>query len=869
MEPASAAGVYNGRMVRSWRTRLLLYLCVLLAAGLATQAGWILPSARLGFHAARRGTAAVVTQVEAGSAAARAGLAPGMRLLAVNGHTLNRPNPLAYLNLSAEGGRQLTFLARQGHATRTLTFRPPADPSQRIGLVLVIIFLLYFSSGLYILAYRWDTPGPFWFGWSMLAIGLLETPLAVTRWFAAWRFHGWAGAWHPLLMGLWLVVMTPVALLYAFSAFAVYRSIRRIGREPDDMPTTTVVGRVFLALVAVSGVCAVGAFWRQALWGRAGILATASAVTIALAWALTLGGARWYAPARPKNVDRRQRRQYQLMNWGAWVSFGPALLGAFVLLLAPRSGWAPYANALTVTLGLYPIIVAYSISRQKLFGFQGLLRRSLQYAFFSGGLGVIFIVPMAIFGGAMVQGLVNPPHAFTWAGFAFLGVIVLSRTTRKPLHDALDRRFFRQAYQAEQVLGQLGAKLGQFFQREELEAFFLDRLADALHPAWAAIYARAPREGGLIREQYFLSPHAGRIAAPPERLAGVDPGKIGPAPTLVQQPSGAAAPAAWAGGEVAAPLLYSEQCLGWVLLGPKLSDEPYSKRDLDLLAAADGQLANGLANVSLVAEVRRRDRIGQELQMARSVQKRLLPQHLPQPAELEIAVEYAPAREVGGDYYDVFELGPDSIALALADVAGKGFPAALLMANIQALVRAALRPARDGQSSQEALAAQVAWINRELHRSVDTGQFATLFAAVVDTREGALTYCNAGHELPLCFPTGAAKCLTLDRGGGVLGLFPDAGYEAQRISFPPGSWLLVFTDGATDAMDTAENSYSRERLEAASREALAGGNGDLPAAVAALRAQIQNFAGAQPQFDDVTLLAVRAKAAAAAPFPAT
>ncbi|MGH9491401.1 MAG: PP2C family protein-serine/threonine phosphatase, partial [Terriglobales bacterium] len=620
------------------------------------------------------------------------------------------------------------------------------------------------------------------------------------------------------------------ALVFSFAAYAVYRSIT--GAAPGaPASTATPVGRAFLVLLAVSGLCAIAADWAQAIRSDPGAWGTAATVTITASWIMLLVGSRWFRRGQWRPANRTQRRQFQFMKWGAYVSFGPALVAGIVITLAPNIAGHQGISWLFITVGFFPLILAYAISREQLFGFSGLLRRSLQYAFFSGGLGVVFLVSLGLLGAAASYRQVNhQPAAWLWVAFA--GAIVLSRSARKPLHDALDRRFFREAYQAEQVLGQLGAKLSQFFQREEMETYFLDRLAAALHPAWAAIYT--PPEGapaavgheGARRERLYLSPYASPGPEPPAVLA-IEAAQHLPRP---HQPGdgpwvmGPADPdrAAWGGADVVAPLGHQHEVLGWLLLGPKLSEEPYVKRDLDLLSAAGGQLAQGLTNAALLAEVRRRDRIGQELQMARAVQQRLLPRLLPSAPGLEIAVEYAPAREVGGDYYDAFELRPNLIALALADVAGKGFAAALLMANLQALVRAALRPPAPGESPATALSAQVAQINRDLHRSVDDGQFATLFAAVVDTAAGAITYCNAGHELPLYFLAGAAAAeVCLDRSGLVLGLFPEAAYEAATAPFPPGSWLLIFTDGATDAMNSREESFSREQLETAARLAIA------------------------------------------------
>lgn len=302
---------------------------------------------------------------------------------------------------------------------------------------------------------------------------------------------------------------------------------------------------------------------------------------------------------------------------------------------------------------------------------------------------------------------------------------------------------------------------------------------------------------------------------------------------------------------MAVPLRYQERLLGWLLLGPKRSQEPYSRRDVKLLNAIGNQLAAAIAGIHLLEEVRKRDRLQQEIDLAREVQMRLLPQHVPQVPGLEIAATYSPAREIGGDYYDAVEMEPGIVGLTLADVSGKGVSAALLMANLQAVVRNHLH---GGEVSE-----RLERINNQLCRSVLPGQYVTLFYCEYDGRQRKLTYCNAGHEPPLLVRrngAGIEHIQTLSEGGTVLGLFAGGRYPSATVELEPGDTLLLYTDGVTDAVNPAGEWFERERLIAVMEE-LTRQNLPAAAVVEKVRNRVFSFAAGQAQFDDLTLLALR------------
>ena len=242
------------------------------------------------------------------------------------------------------------------------------------------------------------------------------------------------------------------------------------------------------------------------------------------------------------------------------------------------------------------------------------------------------------------------------------------------------------------------------------------------------------------------------------------------------------------------------------------------------------------------------DRQRRELELAREVQAHFLPSRAPAAGPgLEVAGRYRPAREVGGDYYDVIRVSDTAVALTLGDVSGKGIAAALLMATLRALVRSQL-----GNPAE--LAADVSRLNALLYESCPRNRFASLFYAVYDVTRSELFYVNAGHLPPFLLEPASARPRLLLSGGPVLGLLPECTYDVGRVPFARGSGLVAYSDGVTESCNPAGLEWGEERLAAAVTSARG-----LPAHAAAdrLLAAVTRFVGDGPQLDDMTLFVAR------------
>ncbi len=235
-----------------------------------------------------------------------------------------------------------------------------------------------------------------------------------------------------------------------------------------------------------------------------------------------------------------------------------------------------------------------------------------------------------------------------------------------------------------------------------------------------------------------------------------------------------------------------------------------------------------------------------ELQEAREMQRKLFPTKIPQVSGYEIAGSSYPVRFVGGDYFDVAEIGPNRTAICIADVVGKGLPAALLLSSLHA----ALAPLMAEGVPPRDLCRR---LNRILCGITPVGKFISFFYGVLDSRQNKLVYCNAGHNPPALVR--GTQAHRLCAGGTVLGLFGEADYEQQEVQLRRGDALLLYTDGVSEAQSAADDEFGEERLVKVAMENPALDAGKLQNAI---MREVATHCGGNFH-DDATLIVLRAK----------
>lgn len=258
----------------------------------------------------------------------------------------------------------------------------------------------------------------------------------------------------------------------------------------------------------------------------------------------------------------------------------------------------------------------------------------------------------------------------------------------------------------------------------------------------------------------------------------------------------------------------------------------------------------------LIEESKKRQRLENELEIARQVQRELFPRQPPQLSTLELIGVCQPARVVSGDYYDYALLLPGKLVLAIGDISGKGISAALLMATIQAALRSQLYAAHARSEISTLSTAQlVARLNRQLCETTGMEKYASLFCALYDEAERKLTYTNAGHLPPVVLRADGLE--QLDVGGAVVGLFDDIPYAQASVHLAPGDLFVAFTDGLTEAENAYGEELTAERLlRVIQRQALVAAPAEL---VRAVLDEVRAWVGTAEQADDMTLLVARAR----------
>jgi sigma-B regulation protein RsbU (phosphoserine phosphatase) len=298
--------------------------------------------------------------------------------------------------------------------------------------------------------------------------------------------------------------------------------------------------------------------------------------------------------------------------------------------------------------------------------------------------------------------------------------------------------------------------------------------------------------------------------------------------------------------EMVAPIISNTEVIGVFDLE---SDElnAYSEDDLQVLALLASQVAIIIEKVMLHEQLIEKKRLEGQLEVARQVQLELLPARDPQLAGYDISAYNFPTEEVSGDYYDWVQIYDDQIGLVIADVSGKGVPAALLMAFLRASLRAATHIGYSPHIS-------MAKVNYLLWESIERNQFVTAIYGILDVTNKTLTYTNAGHNPPILLKQNGELSF-IDRGSIPLGMFRDTRYHEYYLTTEPGDVLMLYTDGVTEANDPQGEEFGRERLAQAVRA-----NRQLRARelISAVHTEVLAWTDGRGATDDVTFFVIKA-----------
>jgi sigma-B regulation protein RsbU (phosphoserine phosphatase) len=822
-----------------------------------------------------------LTNIYKDSPAEKAGLQAGDRILKVDGERFESDYSLNDIWARHKPGDTVELTIQRPHVPAPFTVRAtfravhsqPGKLTEHLSQDIINVYpVVFLVVGLSVLFLRVEDP----YVW-LLALDFAGT-ISIANWSS--NFAGLGPTLRRLVMA-YRAIFNGFDSAFFFLFFAVFPA-----RSPLDRraPWLKWLGLALGPCFALPGL-GTGFYQTPAVVGRLFGQVVSRAVRMVYAYGFHILGLVSLVGNAVGASTPEVRRRSRVIVWGTLVGVVPVLLGlgAQELFGFTMSLWL--TAVLVLLLCLYPLSFAYAVVKHRVLEIPVLLRRSARYLLVQRGFVflhlLVSVVATVLFAWGLSRTRLATPVGLT-GGVIFGSVLALGglrvhRTTSQ----RIDRAFFRSAYDARMILEDLVEKTRTATNRNELAALLEHHLTRALHPVSFAAY--------LETSDNQLSAVRGNVPPELQTISGTQPLMADLArrgrPWEVSEESLSDAPGLF----LLAPL--HPDCLvpilgrdsrpvGLLVLGPRLSEEPYSREDKQLLASVASQAGVALESIRLGEKIAERieaeRRAAQEMEFAREVQARLFPQKLPPLKTLEYTGTCIQARQVGGDYYDFLELRPGRLALVLADIAGKGVSGALLMANLQANLRSQYAMALDD------LPRLLKSVNQLFYDNTTEGSYATLFFGDYDDSTRRLRYANCGHLPPLLLrasgpPPGGPRDRKMDGSSGpqggssqdqapeapqvellrstctVVGLFEEWQYEIAEVGLAPGDTLVLYTDGVTEAASAAGEEFGECRLldTLLSRSQLPVGQ-----LLEAIIEGVQQFSGGEQQ-DDITLVIAR------------
>jgi sigma-B regulation protein RsbU (phosphoserine phosphatase) len=616
-----------------------------------------------------------------------------------------------------------------------------------------------------------------------------------------------------------------------------------------------------------------------------------------------------------RGAGRTSRRKMRVVVAGSIAGFLPLFLVFLVaVLFDPPHQQLQLASIIAVfCFLLFPLSFAYAIIRHQVIPVRLIVRRGVRYLLVSRGFIIVqalivFLILSFLLTGARLEFIdrYGPRADIVATMMATALAIGLLTIVNQRVLPIIDRKFFREAYDAQQLLSEVGIEMRRVTNIRQILDLALGKMQRALHieNVTAFLIDRATGDYRCaVRSR--MHEHGERTVDIDRALWLPGNGYAAMRLRLSAMTLGVDLDRSWGqgfptsnvgvndarrrerdtlrvmGAELLIPIATKDELLGMLSFGKRLGDLPFASDDRQLLMAVAFQVAFAIQNAELVQQVAEEERLRHELEIATAVQRRLFPAAPPDVESLELAGVCHPARGVCVDYYDFIQLDGNRVGIAVADVAGKGISAALLMSTVQASLRSQA-PQVNGRLTE-----LVSSMNHLLHGSTDAASYATFFYAQYDEAQQALTYVNAGHNPPLLVratsmskvrragargvtgdgkagdsgdnAAGDASVISISEltcGGPVIGAFDECRYEQETIALQSGDILIAYTDGVSEAFNAAGEEFGEARL----RE-MASVSAHLSAQELTDRIidEVRDWSGDTPQFDDLTLVVMKVK----------
>lgn len=446
--------------------------------------------------------------------------------------------------------------------------------------------------------------------------------------------------------------------------------------------------------------------------------------------------------------------------------------------------------------------IAWSIIRHQFLDVRLIVRQSVVFTISSAllvGLYLLVVTQVATF----VRNVLEVQTPLIDAAF-ILVVLIFFQPVKDRVDDLIARLFLRDRSDPRAILENFSRQIASIFDIVDLKTHMLSVMTEQLFVERAFFVTRdhsrqkyalelAGLSGEIVDSDDWFFAEALRRGRPSAFEEFVIDRGLTPMTEILSR---------WS-CRLVVPVIDRGELTAVLLLGEKVSGYKFTVEDVNLLATLSNQFAVAITNARLYQEAIEKQKLEEELNVARQIQRNLLPRTLPHSPHFDIAAFTQPSRQVGGDYYDFFLLPDGCLGMVIADVSGKGLGAALLVSQIQAILKAEVRHQRN-------VAHAIGSTNTFVSEITSSEQFATMVYAEYNQATRELTYTNAGHNQPMLVrPNGSHE--RLDCGGLVLGVMPSVTYEVGCVSLNPGDTILFFTDGLSDLESLSGEDFGEER----------------------------------------------------------
>jgi len=555
-----------------------------------------------------------------------------------------------------------------------------------------------------------------------------------------------------------------------------------------------------------------------------------------------------------KATTTAARQRARMILFGVTVAFvPPGLAMGAVHFLKVNIPW----NFLVFFVIFFPASIAYSIVRHNLFDADTIIKRTVGYVVVTAVVvGVYAIVSLSLNVIAERYALAESrafPILFT------LGIILVFNPLRDRIQALVDRLFFRKDYDYGTVVDKVSRAIASLLDLEQVlhhltrtfvEDMFVSTTSVMLLNTAAAEYRVYLADGERKTEvegKAFRSdgPLIQIIEEKKRELTKFDVLED-PKYKAVSQPCAEEFESVCA--TLMVPLVFQDRVIGLLNLAEKKSGKAYNRQDIDLLHAVANQGAVAIENARLFHENLEKQRMEEELNIARDLQMSMLPASCPQVPGFGIAATSIPAREVGGDFFDFIEMGEGKLGLVVGDVTGKSVSGALVMAASRSIFRML-------SEEQFTVGEIMGRANRRAKKDIKSGMFVALLYAVLESKEKTLNLCSAGQTQPIHFSlkTGEARLMETEGDKFPLGILDEVDYQETRIRLEPGDRVVFYTDGIVEAMNKKDEIFGFERLLEVVQEARSMNAESL---LEEILDKVNGFSGGAAQHDDLTVIVV-------------